>query len=136
MTGDAVDVELEVRQHIELALKHLEEGRALIDRDPVQASEKLYKAAEEVVKALTIHYNMNDIIEKVTERGRWTATELDKAARRIAGKLGAWFLSSWDSAWTLHVWGFHEAKLDSEAVRDRLPHVERMILEADRISRY
>lgn len=87
MTGDAVDVELEVRQHIELALKHLEEGRALIDRDPVQASEKLYKAAEEVVKALTIHYNMNDIIEKVTERGRWTATELDKAARRIAGKL-------------------------------------------------
>ena len=28
------------------------------------------------------------------------------------------------SAWTLNVWGFHEAKLNSEAVRYRLPHGE------------
>jgi hypothetical protein len=44
------------RQHVELALKYLEEGGALIYKDPVKASEKLYKAAEEAVKTLAIHY--------------------------------------------------------------------------------
>jgi hypothetical protein len=67
---------------------------------------------------------MDDIIERATERGRWTAADLDRAVRRIARGLSTWFLSSWDSAWTLHVWGFHEAKLNSEAVRYRLPHGE------------
>ncbi len=38
------------RAHLELAEKFLNEGEALIDRDPVQASEKLYKAAEEQSK--------------------------------------------------------------------------------------
>jgi hypothetical protein len=31
--------------------------------------------------------------------------------------------------------GFHEAKLDAESVRKRLPDVERMILEAQEIAR-
>jgi len=41
-------------QHLELAERFLTEGRGLIDKDPVQASEKLYKAAEEAVKAIAI----------------------------------------------------------------------------------
>ena len=50
------DIELpgEVLKHIEIAEKFLVEGRELIDKDPVQASEKLYKAAEETIKALAI----------------------------------------------------------------------------------
>ena len=44
------------RQHVELALKYLEEGGALIYKDPVKASEKLYKATEEAEKTLAIHY--------------------------------------------------------------------------------
>jgi hypothetical protein len=32
--------------HLELAVRFLAEGKALADRDPVQASEKLYKVAE------------------------------------------------------------------------------------------
>jgi hypothetical protein len=32
----------------------------------------------------------------------------------------------------LHGWGFHEAKLDSKAVKLRLPSVERMTLEAQK----
>ena len=40
--------------HLELAEKFLSEGVGLIDKDPAQASEKLYKAAEEAVKALAI----------------------------------------------------------------------------------
>jgi hypothetical protein len=122
-----------VESHLELSVKYLNEGKSLIDKDPIQASEKLYKAAEEVVKALTIYFNLSDIIEKVDERKRWTVTELDKASRMISEKLGKWFRSSWDTAWALHVWGFHEAKLDSESVRDRLPDIEKMVMEAQKV---
>jgi hypothetical protein len=31
------------------------------------------------------------------------------------------------------VWGFHEAKLDSEAVKRRLPYIEKMLEEAEKI---
>jgi hypothetical protein len=128
-----LDPIVSVESHLELSMKYLDEGRSLIDKDPIQASEKLYKAAEEVVKALTIYFNLSDIIEKVNERKRWTVTELDKASRMISEKLGKWFRSSWDTAWALHVWGFHEAKLDSESVRDRLPDIEKMVMEAQKV---
>jgi hypothetical protein len=101
---------------------------------PVQASEKLYKAAEEVVRTLTTYYNLDDVLGRVAERGRWTATELSKAVLRISDKLGEWFRHSWSSAWALHVWGFHEAKFDSEVVRRYLPDIERMVLEARRVT--
>jgi hypothetical protein len=122
-----------VESHLELSAKYLDEGKSLIDKNPIQASEKLYKAAEEVVKALTIYFNLSDIIEKVNERKRWTVTELDKASRLVSKKLGKWFRSSWDTAWALHVWGFHEAKLDSESVRDRLQDIEKMVMKAQKV---
>ena len=123
---------VDAKDHLELALKYFEEGRSLVDRDPIQASDKLYKAAEEVVKSLTIHFDLSDIIKRVGERGRWTATELEKAVEAITEKVGEWFRYSWDAAWVLHVWGFHEAKLDSKAVKLRLPGIERMTLEAQK----
>ncbi len=122
-----------VESNLELSAKYLDEDKSLIDKNPIQASEKLYKAAEEVVKALTIYFNLSDIIEKVDEKKLWTVTELDKASRLISEKLGKWFRSSWDAAWALHVWGFHEAKLDSESVRDRLPDIEKMVMEAQKV---
>jgi hypothetical protein len=86
-----MSVELDAKQHLELALRYLEEGRPLADKNPVQASEKLYKVAEEAVKALTAYFNLSDVIKRVSERGRWTATELEKAVLRISEKLGEWF---------------------------------------------
>ena len=50
---------------LELAERYLAEGRSLVDKDPVQASEKLYKAAEECVKALAMHFNLEDILRSV-----------------------------------------------------------------------
>ena len=123
----------DVERYLELAQRYLVEGRGLVDRDPVQASEKLYKAAEETVKALTSYFNLRDVLEAVEGRGRWTATDLSKAVRAISEKLGGWFTLSWDSAWALYVWGFHEVKLDVDDVRVRMPFVERMVLEARRI---
>ena len=128
-----LDPEEEVKVHVEVALKFLEDGRKLINRDSVQASEKLYKAAEECVKALTLHFKLEDIIKKVKDRGRWTTTELEKAVEAISDRVGKWFQEAWDSAWALHVWGFHEAKFDVEAVKRRLPYIEKIVEEVKRI---
>ncbi len=57
-----------IEARMELANKYLIEGKELIDKDPVQASEKLYKAAEESVKALAQYYDLKDILSRVSER--------------------------------------------------------------------
>ncbi|WP_243665821.1 PaREP1 family protein [Vulcanisaeta sp. JCM 16159] len=104
----------------------------MIDRDPVQASEKLYKAAEEVVKALAQHYDLNDVLSRVEDR--WTVIDLARAVAVIADKPGKWFEEAWDTANYLCAWGFHEAKLDSELFRRRLLDIERMVQEAQKIT--
>jgi hypothetical protein len=115
------------------ARKYFEEGEALIDRDPVQAGEKLYRAYEEAIKPLAIYNELSEILARVEERGRWTVTELEKAVEILSDSIGEWVLTSWDAAWALHVWGFHEARLDSEAVRRRVERVRRLITESGRI---
>jgi hypothetical protein len=124
---------IELEYHFKLALKYFEEGKNLVDKDPIQASEKLYKAAEEIVKTLTMYFNLSDVLENVKKKGGWTVTEIEKAVEAISERIGEWFIGVWDIAWALHVWGFHEAKLDSKAVKVRLPYFERMILETYKI---
>jgi len=128
-----LDPSIGVEAHLELASRYLEEGKGLIDKDPVQASEELYKAAEETVKALAMRFNIKEALDAVERRGRWSVTELVRAVAEISKKLGKWSRYSWDSAWVLHVWGFHEARLDVESVRERFPDVERMVLEARKL---
>ncbi len=77
-----LDPDTVIEARVELAIKYLNEGRELIDKDPVQASEKLYKAAEECVKVLAQYYDLKDILTKVNGRGRWTVTELEKAVEK------------------------------------------------------
>ena len=49
--------------------KFLDEGKAYLGKgDPLQASEKLYKAAEEAIKALSQTY-ANGIWKEVEEKG-------------------------------------------------------------------
>lgn len=83
-----MSAELDVERRASLALRYLEEGKGLVDKDPVQASEKLYKAAEETVKALAIRFGLGEVLKRVSERGRWTVTELEKAVSRISESLG------------------------------------------------
>jgi hypothetical protein len=133
--GYSHKVDVEVLKHLELAERFLEEGKALMDKDPIQASEKFYKAAEEVVKTLTVYYNLSDILKTIERKGRWTVTELEEAVELISQRVGEWFITSWDSAWVVHIWGFHEAKLNSKAVKIRVPYIERMVLEAKKLIR-
>jgi hypothetical protein len=123
----------EIKKHLDLALTFLEEGKSFVEKNPVQASEKLYKAAEESVKLLALYLGISDVLAQVRQRNRWTVTDLEKAVEAISQKLGYWFMASWDTAWALHVWGFHEAKFDSEAVKIRLPYIEKIVEEAKKI---
>ena len=111
---------------VKLMERFLEEGKRLVDEDPVQASEKLYKAAEKAVKQLARSLGVEDVLKLVEERGRWTVTDLEKVVRRLRS-LEPGVVGWWDNANYLHVWGFHEAKLDSESVKIRLPSVEKIV---------
>jgi len=114
-------------QHLERAERFLAEGEKLVDKDPVQASEKLYKAAEEAVKAIATALDLDEA-RKALERGRWTLSLLDDAVYAISERLGVKELMDWwDSAYRLHVDGFHEARLRSIDVAKRLGHVEALV---------
>ncbi len=115
----------EARVHLELAERLLEEGRKLIDSDPIQASEKLYKVAEECIKALAKIENLDEAIE-AKKRGRWTLSLLDYAAKKLGEKICEEIYHSWDHAYFLHVEGFHEARLEPEQIRARLRYIEKL----------
>ena len=114
-------------RHSELAIKFLREGEDLVDRgDVIQASEKLYKAAEEAIKEQArINVHAKDVYAEAERRGRWSTTLLFKAARVLG--MGKEIRHYWDSTWTLHVEGFHEARLDIEEVKERVEDVKRLV---------
>jgi len=115
--------EAEIR--LELAKEFLNEAKSYIARgDAVQSSEKLYKAAEECIKVLAQLLNVPEAA-KARELGRWFTWLLDKAARSVSKTLGERRVkSAWDAAYSLHVWGFHEAKLTVEDVEIDVPQIE------------
>ena len=112
-------------EHSELALKFLREKR--LDRgDVIQASEKLYKAAEEAVKGLAEVY-ASDVCEEAMRRGRWTVRLLESAMDELVRELDGEIRASWDAAWFLHVEGFHETRIDTNSVRSRLESVKKLV---------
>jgi hypothetical protein len=134
-TGFDTDAELlkEVLRHAEPFERLIAEGRELIDKDPVQASEKLYKAAEEAVKALATALNLSEA-RKAIESGGWRSNPLEKVAQGIAKTLGVKeFTLWWGTALKLHVDGFHERRLSSEDVKERYEYIETMTNTAKKI---
>ncbi len=117
----------EAHVHLELAEKILEEDLSLLEKgDVVQASGKLYKAAEEAVKAMALALGLSEAHE-ARRRGRWTLGLLDDAVRRLAERLGRRVRDEWDHARFLHVEGFHEARLTVEQVKARAHYVREMV---------
>ncbi|MGC9048395.1 MAG: PaREP1 family protein [Caldisphaera sp.] len=93
--------------------KRLEEFEEYIEkRDPVQASEKIYKAAEEFVKLLAESYDLLEAREAKL-KGKWTRRLLDKASYELG------LTDIFDIADKLHVWGFHERSMDIDDVANR-----------------
>ena len=124
----------EAEVHLELARRYLSEAKAYISRrDAVQASEKLYKAVEECIKALAKKLGVPEAA-KAREYGRWFTWLLDKAARRLARVLNEYRVKSvWDAAYSAHVWGFHEAKLSIKDIEIDIPQVEWMLKYTEKL---
>ena len=118
-------------KHLMLAMKFLREGEDYIAKaDSVQASEKLYKAAEESIKAMSSKLNLEPN-RKAIERGRWSVTLLDDAVYMLSEKVDGAVRLYWDAAYRLHVDGFHEARLRTSDVEARLEGIRRLVKLAE-----
>ncbi|GAB6947038.1 PaREP1 family protein [Vulcanisaeta sp. JCM 16161] len=128
-----IDPQEGLKVRMELAERYLAEMDEYLRKgDAVQASEKAYKAAEEVIKALAEKFNIPEYQEAVRE-GRWFTYLLTRAAGTLSVRLGDWVSNGWGSAYILHVWGFHEARL---SVNDLMPYINKvrvLIKEAENI---
>lgn len=67
------------------------------------------------------------MLSKVRKSNRWSAKLLKRAARKLANKYGEDVRRGWKAAWHLHVWGFHESKLTPREIREKIPHIEKLI---------
>jgi hypothetical protein len=110
----------DISQFITEAKEYIAKG------DAIQASEKLYKGAEEAVKALSELYAPN-VFSEAKAKDRWTTELLFRAVMEIADKLDSGVKHAWNAAWTLHVQGFHEARLDITYVASLVDDIERLV---------
>ena len=118
--------------HHEFASRMLGDAKECIEKgDVVQASERLYKVAEEEVKVLAGRFELPEY-EDALRMGRWTTPLLFRAVRRMVERLSRGIRHCWDSAWTLHVEGFHEARLDIESVAERVEDIEELVRLVER----
>jgi hypothetical protein len=116
----------------ELVRRLLVEAEEYLARgDAVQSSEKLYKVAEECVKALSERLGLPQAKEAEV-KGRWMVALLERAVRRLADELGVDVQLGWDAGGHLHVWGFHEARLEVKDVEARIPLVKRLVELAEK----
>ncbi|GAB6945714.1 PaREP1 family protein [Vulcanisaeta sp. JCM 14467] len=117
------------KAHAELAIAMFNEGLNFVSKgDVVQASEKLYKAVEEGIKALAIAKSLDEARE-AAEKGRWTVSLLDDAV----SKLGDVAERAWAEAYFLHVNGFHEVRIRIDEVERRVKYIRPLIDELKEI---
>ncbi|MQL54428.1 PaREP1 family protein [Acidianus ambivalens] len=127
------DPEDSSKERISLAEKYMQESKECAEKgDVVQASEKAYKVAEEVVKALAEKFKTEEY-EEFLKEGRWYTYLLGKASKTLSKKLGYWVLDGWNAGYDLHVWGFHERKYSVEDVKVSLKRIEEMLIEAKKL---
>jgi hypothetical protein len=119
-----------IKLRVSLAEKYMSEAEEYVKKgDVVQASEKVYKVAEEVIKALSEKFNLQEYQQAIRE-GRWYTYLLVSASEVLSTKLGDWVIDGWSSAYILYVWGFHEGKLPINRIEGYISKVRKMLEEA------
>ena len=125
--GEALNLDPEevLKVRVEIAERSLAEAREYAAKgNPVQASEKLYKAVEECIKALAEKHKTPQL-EIVRKRGRWDTWLLGQAATDLSKMLGEERIKhTWAVAYDVHVLGLHEAKYRVEDVDAAMPLAE------------
>lgn len=113
-----IDPELRVRVHLELCEKYLIEAEDLVKRgDYVQASEKAWGAASQIVKALAAKRN----------KELRSHAELHRFVSDIRKEIDDPEISTlWLSANSLHQ-NFYENRLPDETVKDGIENVKRFV---------
>jgi hypothetical protein len=102
------DPEDSSKERISLAERYMQGSKEYAEKDDVvQALEKAYRVAEEVVKALAEKFKTGEY-EEFLKEGRWYTYLLGKASKTLSKKLGYWVLDRWNASSDLHVWGLHE----------------------------
>ena len=124
----------EAEAHLELAKKYMDEAKIYMEKgDAIQSSEKFYKVVEECIKTIAQQLNIPEVA-KAKKYGRWFTWLLDKAARRIARELNEYRVKSvWDAAYSLHIWGFHESKLNINDIKIDTPHIEWLLKYTEKL---
>jgi len=113
--------------HLEFAARLLDEARQAIEKeDAVQASEKLYRVAEECIRAMAKALDLDEARE-ARGRGRWTLRLLDVVAAKLVERLDRRVYDDWSHAYFLYVEGFHEARLSIDQVKARARYVEELL---------
>ncbi|AEE93171.1 PaREP1 family protein [Acidianus hospitalis W1] len=106
--------------------KLLKEADELLDRgDTLQASEKLYKAAEEAIKVISFKNSIRTIL-KVKSLGHWSSKMYFEAVDELES-IYPGIKSLWISAWILRVEGFHEISLDQKSIKLLKIDVEKIV---------
>ena len=105
-------------------LEFLEEAKE--EGDPIQASEKLYKVAENCIKLLA-KVNESQEYKKSEKEGGWWTKLLDKAAHSLGNIYGEELRDTWSRAYELHQKGFHEETMTLEEVREAIPKIEYLV---------
>ncbi len=100
------------------AKKYIEEKNA------IQASEKLYKVAEECIKILAEKEGIPEF-EKAQKKEQWQTYLLGQAAKSLSSILKEEKINfAWTTAYDVHVWGFHELKYSLKDVKTALKPIE------------
>ena len=117
-----------VREDLQVIDEFLAEGKEYLAKgDPVQASEKLYKAVEECIKLLAEKEGLKEY-EEASKEGRWWSKLLARSASMLSTKLQRKEIGeAWKTAYNLHVWGFHERALGIEHINPDVSYVEWLV---------
>jgi len=123
-----IDPDAEAALRVEVAERFLEEARKYIEAgDAVQASEKLYKVAEECIKALAVKFRVPEV-EEARREGRWWTKLLARASKTLSAVLNDPMIRyAWKDAYDLYVWGFHEVAYSIDHVGLSIPTIEQLL---------
>ena len=123
-----LDPQLPIEHRLELAEKYSSEAEEYEKKgDAIQASEKLYKVAEECIKALSEIFKPS-ALKEVEIRGKWETWLLGRAAAELSRELKEELVHlAWSKAYEIHVWCFHEGKYRMEHVEVAAPYIKKLL---------
>ncbi len=99
----------------------------LAKNDPMQASEKLYKAMEESIKFLAEFHTLSEA-STAEKNGKWSTGLLGTSSKKLTEQLSKSEIDeARTQAWDAHVQGFHENKYGTKEVASVVPYVEWLI---------